>query len=214
MEMAAVVLTAIGKFTIMGTLRWRLPYIIAVMTLWGIYIYRRYKTIPGIMSYWGFRTDNFNTVMKRVLPFGLVALAACITTGVLLKTIHLTWHIIPLLILYPAWGVIQQFLLISLVAGNLKDYKGLSHGNAAIIILTALFFGLVHYPWWWLMGGTFILALFYGYIYLKEQNIYVLGLFHGWLAAVYFYTVVGRDPFMETFGRWFHIGCIPNQLVV
>jgi uncharacterized protein len=53
------------------------------------------------------------------------------------------------------------------------------------------------------MLGTFILALLYGYIYLRSRNLYVLGLFHGWLGALFFYTVVGRDPFAEVFGKLF-----------
>jgi membrane protease YdiL (CAAX protease family) len=50
--------------------------------------------------------------------------------------------------------------------------------------------------------GNFILALFYGYVYLKVRNIWVLGLFHGWLGALFFYTVVNRDPFIEVFGKY------------
>jgi len=43
--------------------------------------------------------------------------------------------------------------------------------------------------------------LLYGYIYLRSRNVYVLGLFHGWLGGLFFYTVVGRDPFIEIFGK-------------
>ena len=52
------------------------------------------------------------------------------------------------------------------------------------------------------MLGTFVLALLYGYCYLRARNLFVLGLFHGWLGALFFYTVVDRDPFMEVFGRF------------
>jgi membrane protease YdiL (CAAX protease family) len=88
------------------------------------------------------------------------------------------------------------------VAGNLKDMQRGRFSNAVIIFLTALLFGLLHYPFYWLVLGTFILALFYGYVYLKARNVYVLGIFHGWLGALFFYTVVGRDPFQEVFGKF------------
>lgn len=52
------------------------------------------------------------------------------------------------------------------------------------------------------MLGTFLLALFYGYVYLRVRNVFMLGLFHGWLGGLFFYTVVGRDPFLEVFGKW------------
>jgi uncharacterized protein len=64
-------------------------------------------------------------------------------------------------------------------------------------------FGFMHYPDRWLMAGTFVLALLYCLIYLRERNLFALGLFHGWLGAVFYYTVVGRDPFMEIFGKLF-----------
>ena len=116
----------------------------------------------------------------------------------------MTWHIIPILILYPIWGIIQQFLVIALVAGNFKDLKRPVISNSLIIIVTALLFGLLHYPFYWLILATFILALFYGYIYLRARNVYVMGIFHGWLGGLFFYTVVGRDPFAEVFGRFLH----------
>ncbi|HEU5148393.1 MAG TPA: hypothetical protein VFT90_16820 [Chryseosolibacter sp.] len=62
--------------------------------------------------------------------------------------------------------------------------------------------GALHYPFYWLMIGTFLLALFYGYVFLRLRNVYVMGILHGWLGAVFFYTVVGRDPFAEVFGTY------------
>ncbi|MEO1033149.1 MAG: CPBP family intramembrane glutamic endopeptidase, partial [Bacteroidota bacterium] len=111
--------------------------------------------------------------------------------------------IIPLLITYPIWGSIQQFLTIGLLAGNLKDLKRVKLKKSLIILLTAIVFSLVHYPSLWLMIGTFILALFYGYIYLRAKNIFVLGTLHGWLGALFYYTVVGQDPFAEVFLKYF-----------
>ena len=66
---------------------------------------------------------------------------------------------------------------------------------------TALVFAGVHYPDRWLILGTFVLALFYGYIYLRMRNVYVMGIMHGWLGALFYYTVVDRDPFIGVFGK-------------
>ena len=54
------------------------------------------------------------------------------------------------------------------------------------------------------MAGTFILALFYGYVYLKIKNIYALGIVHGWLGALFYYTVVNQDPFADVFLKVVH----------
>jgi membrane protease YdiL (CAAX protease family) len=200
-EILAVCITGIGKLIFMDVLQWRLPFILVSVLGWAAYVISRSKKIPGVLSYWGFRIDNFKKVTYKILPFGLVSVITFFIVGYQRGTINLTWHIIPILILYPIWGVIQQFLVIGLVAGNLQDLKENKLNKVVIVLLTASLFGLVHYPYYWLMAGTFILALLYGFIYLKNRNVYVMGLFHGWLGALFFYTVVNRDPFAEVFMR-------------
>ncbi len=199
-EISAVLFTAAGKFIFMDFLNLRFLFIITAIILWFVYIIYRGKSNPGIMKYWGFRTDNFKTVLRMVLPFGLFAVLIFIGAGIIKNTITITWHIIPILILYPLWGIIQQFLLIALTAGNMQDIKGQKWNKGLIILFAALLFGFLHYPFVWLITGTFLLALFYGFIYLSERNIYVLGIFHGWLGGIMYYTILERDPFVETFG--------------
>ena len=206
LEISAVILTAAGKFIFMDYLEWRLAFVAVAIICWAGYIIYRSRTTPGIMKYWGFNSENFKPVLKKVLPFGILAVITFIGIGFYQATINITWHIIPILVLYPVWGIIQQFLLIALTAGNLQDMKGRKLNKRIIIFLSALLFAAVHYPYVWLIIGTFVLAVFYGWIYLTERNIYVLGLFHGWLGAIFFYTVVDRDPFLEMFGRLFQIG--------
>ncbi len=201
-EIIAVFMTAIGKFIFMDYLNWRLQFIIVAIILWVCYVIYRSKNMPGITKYWGFTTDNFVKATRLILPFAMAALVLCIGIGIYRHTINITWHIVPLLLLYPIWGIVQQFLLIALTVGNLKDFKNSTAPKMISVVIAASLFGLVHYPFVWLMVGTFILAIFYGSIYLKQRNLYVLGIFHGWLAALFFYTVVNRDPLVETFGRF------------
>jgi uncharacterized protein len=201
LEILAVVLTAIGKFVFMDYLNWRFPFVAVAIICWVSYIIYRNRTRPGITEYWGFRTDNFKTVLKKVLPFAILSFLVCICAGLFRDTLNISWHIIPILVLYPIWGIIQQFLLIALTAGNMQDIQGQNLNKGFIIFISALLFGAIHYPYVWLIIGTFILALFYGWIYLSERNIYVLGIFHGWLAAIFYYTILERDPFLEMFGN-------------
>ena len=203
LEISAVILTAAGKFIFMDYLNWRFPFVAVAIISWVSYIIYRKSKQPGITKYWGFRTDNFKTVLKKVLPIGLLAVITFFGVGFYKGTLNISWHIIPILILYPIWGTIQQFLLIALTAGNLQDMKDQNLKKGIIILLAALLFGAIHHPYLWLMLATFILALFYGWIYLGERNIYVLGLFHGWLGGIFYYTVLERDPFLEMFGGMF-----------
>lgn len=201
-EIIAVVITAIGKFIFVDYLNWRLPYVVITILAWLFYVIWRYKRDSLILKDWGFRTDNFKQVIKLILPFALFSILSFIIIGYYQETINITWHILPLLITYPIWGSVQQFLTIALVAGNLNEIKRIKLSKSAIILLTAILFSIVHYPSIWLMLGTFILALFYGYIYLKQKNIYVLGLLHGWLGALFYYTVVNQDPFADVFMKY------------
>ncbi len=205
LEIAAVILTAAGKFIFMDYLNWRFVFVSTAIICWTAYIIYRSKKEAGITKYWGFRTDNFNSVVRMVLPFGLISVIILFAVGFYQNTINLTWHLIPILVLYPIWGSIQQFLLIALTAGNLQDMDGQKLNKWMIILFSALLFALVHYPSVWLVIGTFVLAVFYGYIYLSKRNIYVLGLFHGWLGGLFYYTVLNRDPFFEMFGEIFNL---------
>lgn len=200
LEVAFVAITAIGKFVMMDLLELRFPFIVTVILGWTVYVIIRRKAIRGIFRYWGLTDSHFGQTVRKVIPFALVSLLACVAVGYYRDTIQLTWHIIPILILYPLWGTVQQFLTIGLVAGNLQDLKGKKLPSWAIILTTASLFGIIHLPYWWLVLGTFLLAFFYAYVYLKIRNLWVLGLLHGWLGAIFFYTVVGRDPFQEVFG--------------
>ncbi len=200
-EIFAAIATASGKFIFMDWLDWKFPFIMIAIAGWAIYIFIRNRTRPGILQYWGFRTDNFRKVMVMIAPFAISTIVACFVTGVVRGTLNLNWHIIPILVLYPVWGVIQQFLLIALTSGNLQDMEGQRVSKPVVILIAAFLFAIVHYPIGWLVSATFVIALYYGWLYMKERNLYVLGLFHGWLGGIFYYTVLGKDPFAEVFGK-------------
>ena len=198
-EILAVVVTAIGKIIFMDLLNWRLPFILSVILFWTAYVIIRSRRSRGALRSWGFRTDNFKSTFFLVLPFAVVAVALCIAIGLWRNTLNITWHILPVLIVYPVWGVLQQFLVIAVVGGNLKKMKSVAIPFWIGISLPAVLFGMVHYPYYWLVLGTFLLAMFYGFIYRRSPNVWVMGILHGWLGAIFFYTVVNRDPFVEVF---------------
>lgn len=203
LEILAVAFTAVGKFVFMDFLNYRLFFVIFAIIGWGIYIQSRFRSEKGIMKYWGFRFDNFKETLIMILPFGVLSIISFVIIGYYQNTLNLSWHILPLLITYPLWGVIQQFLTIGLIAGNLNHLKSVKINKVLIIVFTAVLFSIVHYPSVWLMIGTFFLAIFYGIVYLKKNNLYVMGLFHGWLGALFYYTVVDQDPFKDIFLKLF-----------
>lgn len=200
-EIIAVVLTGLGKFILMDGFNYRFLYITLACVGWAAYIIYRSKRSPWILAYWGFKQEHFKSTFLQLLPYALVAVAGFIIYGLQTGSIIISWHIIPIFIIYPIWGIIQQFLIVALVGGNLHDMSNIRLSPWVIIPVTAVIFAGVHYPFPVLIGGTFILALIYTYVYLKKKNLWVLGLYHGWLGAIFFYTVLSRDAWLELFTR-------------
>ena len=94
-------------------------------------------------------------------------------------------------ILYPIWGVIQQFLIQAMIAVNLTK---LALNYFLVIFLTALSFTAVHWPEWLLMFATFMVGLTFTPIFLKYKCLYPLGIYHGWCGALLYWLVLNEDP--------------------
>jgi hypothetical protein len=88
LEIIAVLLTVAGKFVFMDMLNWRLAFIISIIIAWSVYVIYRSRKTQGILHYWGFRTDNFKTVMGLVLPYAIVAVVGMIVIGYYLDTLN------------------------------------------------------------------------------------------------------------------------------
>jgi membrane protease YdiL (CAAX protease family) len=198
-EISAVVLTGCCKFLFVDILPYKFWFILFASFFWIGYVLFRSRRTKGILVYWGFRKESFFITFKRLLPFGLICIATFLIFGITQNTIILNWHIVPTLLLYPLWGIVQQFLIVGLVAGNLYDLKGNRVPKILIVIITSIIFSVVHFPSLYLAAGTFILAVVYTITYLKTRNIWALGLYHGWLGAFYYFFVLHRDPWNEVF---------------
>ncbi len=195
-EIAAVILTGLLKFVCINWLNWKLPFIVGAGGFWLGYIIWRVRQEPSLLTYWGFGKKNLKQSFLALGIFGAVAVSVFYAYGTWQGSMIMNWHILPILALYPIWGMIQQFLMMSLVAGNLHDMEaGIPKG--VVIGITAVAFSIVHLPFPFLTLGTFLLALFYAPLYLKYRNLWALGIFHGWLGALFFFWVMGRDPWVE-----------------
>ena len=149
------------------------------------------------MSEWGFHRACFIKSMLVILPFALVTLVGILVYGYLNHAEFLNWHVIPVLALYPLWGLIQQFMMVGLVAGNLKKLKDMRTTNFQIVLLTSFVFAMVHYPSLPLMGYAFVMEIIFVRVYLKWPNLWTLGLYHGIISALFIFFVLGRDLWTE-----------------
>lgn len=194
-EILAVLATGLGKFIFVDIFEYKFWYVILAILFWIGYVIIRYKNDKHVLSQWGFRKKGFKPALKLILPVAVIVILLFLFYGIYKNQLIINWHILPILVLYPLWGTIQQFLIVGLISGNLKELNKLS--PTIIVIITSIVFSIVHYPSYLLMAATFLLAIFYTIIYLRFRNLWILGLFHGWLACIFYYFVLGRDPWLE-----------------
>src|SRR5690554_916253 len=196
-EIIMVVTTGALKYVFMDWLNLRAFYIAAACIFWIVYIFNRYRKDKQILQKWGFRKDRFRHSFLFLLTFAVVMVAGIIWYGVSVNAIFLNWHIIPIFMFYPAWGIIQQFLMVALVAGNLQAIQSVEFNNWQILLLTSLVFSGVHYPDLPLMVFTFFMETIFLVAYFKWRNLWALGLYHGWVASLLLFFVLGRDLWDE-----------------
>ncbi len=201
-ELLAVLATGLLKFVFVDWLGMRAFYIVGICLFWLVYIFWRYSSDHSVLNSWGFKRVNFKQSLSILIPFFIICALIITVYGFLNKTILLNWNIIPVLSLYPAWGLLQQFIMLALIAGNLQDLFTFKLRKYHIILLTSFLFSMVHYPSVFLMIFTFIMEVIFVFVYLKWKNLWALGFIHGWTATLLLYFVLQRDLWSELFA-WF-----------
>jgi uncharacterized protein len=220
-ETAALILTGAMKFIFMDWLNMRALYIAAMCLFWAGYVLYRYRIDNSVLRRWGFRKEHFGRSLLFLLPF----LGAGIYIAFVLGKIDVShvniMHILPVLLLYPLWGLVQQFMMVVIVAGIIHSVRPFNASylltvlltsllrpfNASYlltVLLTSLLFGCIHAPNFSLMIFTFVMEITFLTIYFKWRNLWAIGLAHGWIATFLLYYIHGRDLWAELF-TWFQM---------
>ena len=201
-ETGSVIVTGILHLIFVGVLNAKAVFIAVALIGWSGYIAVRVRNDRRLLEVWGFRCANIRStfiISSFATAIGILAMAVIALTQ---KSLSFHWHILPLLLLYPIWGVIQQFLVQALVAGNLSRSSGMIGSASFVTIVSAALFALVHMPDLKLAIGTFCLGLAFTPIYLRWRNLWPLGIYHGWLGVLAYFWVLHRDPWLEVFGSF------------
>lgn len=203
LETSFILLTALLKFVFIDWLKFSAYYIITICLFWTFYLIKRYKNDPGILKHWGFQKENFRQSFLFLLPIAIVSMSCILIYGYINHSNVFNWHVIPILILYPFWGLIQQFMVIALIAGNMIAIKTITFKKYQIAFMASLLFAGVHYPSSILMIYAFILEMVFIFVYFKWKNLWSLALFHGWISGLLIFYVLERDLLLELLaGMW------------
>ena len=195
-EITAVFLTVVGKLIYDSCCEQKIA-VAAAAIFWVLYLIPRACKEEGICKEWGFTGKNFKPAMKWVGIAGVILIGGAIAYGLVCQNAKFNSNILKAIPLYILWGTIQQFIFISLFAGNLQDSQNIKLRKWLIILITSILFLALHTSRMELMIVTFPMAGLCTFLFLKYRNLFPLGIFHGVVGAVFYYFVLNEDPWAD-----------------
>jgi hypothetical protein len=202
LEILAAIATAVLHPVFVDWLHLRALFIVVAFVGWFIYVVRSVRRDPSLLRIWGLSSYGLS---QSTIASGIVAgigVLFLMVVAVVRGSLVLHWHMLPLLVLYPVWGLAQQFMVQAIIVCPLAFGPQPKLRPPLAALLAALLFGMVHLPDPKLTAATFLLGLAFTPIYLRWRNLWPLGVFHGWLGIACFFWLLERDPWVELFQVW------------
>ena len=167
---------------------------------WVGYIVWQVRQDPSKWVQWGFQTKNLSS--SFFLPTVIFVVGVSLMAWYGLANGRVLWqgHILLLLLLYPLWGILQQFLVQTLGVANLMALFP-TQGWMVAMPVGIVLFAVIHFPNGLLMLATGLMAALFIPCYLRDRNLWPLGLYHGWLGTFFYLWVLGKDPWIAVFGK-------------
>lgn len=174
-------------------------YIVVAVIAWTGFIIVTANRRPEVVRDWGFRRDTLGPAFRASAAIFLPVMLLTVVIASVRGTLEVTSSLVLMMLLYPAWGLVQQFLVQALLVSNLA--KGpLQNHQPWLIAAGGVLFSLVHVGNVALMLATALVGAAFVWLYLRYRNLWPLGLFHGWLAAMFYLWILERDKLTEIFG--------------
>ncbi|MGD2215104.1 MAG: CPBP family intramembrane metalloprotease [Gemmatimonadales bacterium] len=133
----------------------------------------------------GLRLDNLRQSARAVGIATLIGALAILAVGTLSGGPHFASPMLTAFLLYPFWGLVQQYLMQSFTFRRLR--QGTGHPGAAAA-LTGLLFASAHWPNWPLALVTLLGGYVWCRLFDRHPNLLALALSHGWLAVLLRYS--------------------------
>lgn len=167
---------------------------------WMSYVMWRVRQDSSLWAKWGFHTKNLSSAF--VWPTVVFVVGVVLMAWYAMAHGRDLWlaHIFVLLLLYPLWGILQQFLVQALGVANLMALFP-KQGWMVAMPVGIVLFSVIHFPNGLLMIATGLMAGLFIPCYLRDRNLWPLGLYHGWLGTFLYLWVLGKDPWISVFGK-------------
>ena len=193
LEVSAVALTAALQFLFYDLLPGRGPFILATLIGWVTYIAVRIRRRPESLAEFGLSRNGLATSAATAAVILLVGAVVCWIVGSRRGSLNVSRNMLWTALLYPVWGILQQTLVQGVAVRNLAR----ALPKPAVVVIAGLLFGAIHLPHVALAGATAVLGGVFTVVFLRTRNVWPLGVCHGWLGVLFYYWVLGRDPWLE-----------------
>ncbi len=180
-ELAVVLIGLAAILAFVPLSSWKFPWVCgAACVLAGGYAIYGVARRPGAAAWWGFTWGgrDADDLAAGMWNTALLFLAAIIPTGVV------RYGVTRPMILdggsYLLWCVVQDFLFFSLILRGIdRLLDGHLPGSRHVaVFLTAVLFGLSHYPLTGFMAVTAVIAVCWGYIFVRTHLLWPITVLH------------------------------------
>ena len=164
-------------------------FIITLLVALLFYAFWESKFGDRDLRYFGIRKDNLKEATKwNIIVLGPVLFGLSIYA--IINGINHPLHFFYAVLLYPIWGIIQQFIFQGIFLNACKKV-GLGYFS---IVLAAFAYAIVHYPSIFMMKITALGGILFSALFYFRPNIVPIGIFHGVFGAFLYYVLRNKDP--------------------
>ncbi|OFV79465.1 MAG: hypothetical protein A2Y78_04960 [Acidobacteria bacterium RBG_13_68_16] len=189
-ELTLVIASGVGNVVFEDLLHAKTAFVIAAAAVWLAYVLWRRRVDRAVLHTWGLRRDNLAAAGKAAVAVAAPLAVCAVAYGFAAAHFPPPRGFWLILLLYPAWGIAQQFLLNAMLARNLS---AVLPGWAAVLA-SAVLFAASHAPDLPVVALTVPAGALWVLMYRRWPNLWALGIAHGILGTLVFYGVLGRDP--------------------
>lgn len=163
---------------------------------WGAFLVWRLRGDPNLAAQWGLRpSTNLRPLVLRLGPLMALFVALGAAYAVATDAPLLPKYLALSMLLYPLWGLIQQWLVQALLVDNVRALTGAR--LPWLMLLGSVGFGIVHFQHPTLVLATAAMGAVYVVLFQRWRNLWPLAVCHGWLGSLFYPWVLGLNPLAE-----------------